>query len=140
MADYFNSKHGPTMPIHFYKANVTVSASDEDCLLAGDGVGTLWIAPVAGSVVGISARASGTFTAGSITVRAHAAGTEIATTGYPAPVLSSAAQGSYATVRPGAIRFAAGDTLGVSVSSTTTLDPTNTEDVSAWLYVQLDPD
>lgn len=140
MADTVHTKFGPTIALHFYKANVTVSASNEDCLLAGDAVGTLWVAPTAGSVVGISARASGTFTAGSISVRAHAAGTEIATTGYPTVTLSSAAQGSYAVARPRAIRFSAGDTLGLSVSSTTTLDPTNTEDVSGWLYVQLDPD
>ena len=139
MADTVNTKFGPTLAIPFSKANITVGASNEDCVLA-DGVGTLFVAPVAGSIVGISAAASGTFTAGSITVRAHAAGTEIATTGYPAPVLSSASQQSYAVARPRAIRFAAGATLVVSISSTTTLDPTNTEDVTAFLLLQLDPD
>ena len=68
-------------------------------------------------------------------------GTDIATTGVPQPVLSSTADtnGTYVTVRPGAISFAAGATLGISVTSTTTLDPTNTLDVDAVLWIQLNP-
>ena len=137
MADEFNPKSGPVVPFVFHKTNLTTGEANAD-LLAQDGIGTLAIMPKAGSVVGITLNASGAITAGTITASAHASSTEYANT--PAPVASSAAQSSYAVTRPRNIRFAAGDKLGVSVSTTTTLDPTNTEDVTAYLFVVFDPD
>lgn len=138
MGDEFNPKHGPTVGIPFSKTNLTTGESNTDLVLAGGG--TLAVAPKAGSVVGVSIRSAGAITAGTITATPHKASTEFAESGVPQPVLSSAAQASYATVRPRALRFAAGDTLGVSVTTTTTLDPTNTLDVDAQLFVVYDPD
>jgi len=137
MADYFDAgKFGAVLAIPFGKANLTTGESDADLTLEQS---TLAVVPAAGSVIGISIRSSAAITAGTITAKPHKAGTEYTDTGTPAPALSSAAQASYATVRPAALTFAAGNTLGVSVTTTTTLDPTNTLDVDAILFVQLNP-
>lgn len=138
MVDEYNPKHGATIAIPLYKANITTGAANEDLALGGGG--TLVVMPKAGSILGISLNSAGAITAGTITARAHKAGTEFAETGYPAPVVGSTAQQSYANARPRALRFAAGDKVGVSISSTTTLDPTNTLDVDAVLIVALDLD
>lgn len=138
MADDFNPKHGNAVAIPFSKTNLTTGESNTDLVLGGGS--TLYVAPVAGSVVAISGRSAAAITAGTITIKGHAASTEFTQSGAPAPVLSSSAQASYATARPRTIRFAAGDTLGVSVTTTTTLDPTNTLDVDVTLHVVLDGD
>lgn len=138
MTDHFDAKKfGAIVAIPFTLTNATTGNSNTDLTFGGGG-GTLVVAPAGGSVVGISARANAAITAGTITLKGHAASTEFTETGAPAPVMSSAAQASYATVRPGAIQFDAGDTLGISATTTTTLDPTNTLDVDAVLYIQLD--
>lgn len=124
--------------ISFKIANATTGESNTD--LSRDGGNTLWVAPKNGSIVGIGVACSAAITAGSATFRAHSASTEIADASYPAPVCSSANRHSYATVRPRALTFSAGDALGVSVTTTTTLDATNTLDFDADLYVILDND
>lgn len=139
MSDKWDGKKfGSVLAIPFSKSNITTGASNEDLGLLG--AGTMFVAPAAGSIIGISAMCAA-ITAGTITLTPHKASTEVATTGVPQPVLSSTqdTNGTYATVRPGAITFAAGDTLGISVVSTTTLDPTNTLDVDAFLFIQLNP-
>ena len=137
MGDEFDAgKHGAILAIPFSKANLTTGESNSDLTAGQD---TLHVMPAAGSVIGISIRSNASLTAGTITAKAHKTGTEYTDTGAPAPACSSAAQVSYATVRPGAVTFSAGDTLGVSVSTTTTLNPTNSVDVDALLFVQLDP-
>lgn len=138
MSDELNPKHGFPVAIGFSKANMTTGESNTD-LLRGTG-GTLWTAPKAGSIVGLEITASAAITAGTITAKPHAASTEYADVGVPAPACSSAAQGSYAVARARAIRFAAGDKIGVSVTTTTTLDPTDSLDVGASLLVVLDYD
>lgn len=138
MSDNFDSKKfGSIVAIPFSKANLTTGESNTDLALAG---GTAdFIAPVAGSIVGISA-ACAAITAGTITLKPHKASTEYAEVGTPAPVLNATNDvgGSYASVRPNALSFAAGDRLGISATTTTTLDPTNTLDVDAVLFIQLD--
>lgn len=138
MADYFDSKKfGSVVAIGpFTAANVTTGASNADLAF---GQQTVVVMPEDGSIVGISACVNAAVTAGTITVRAHKAGTELAASGYPAPVISSAATESYATVRPGAVTFSAGDRLGLSIASTTTLNPTNSLEVDGFLFVQLNP-
>jgi hypothetical protein len=136
MSDTFDSKFGQVVAVPFQHSDATTQETDNDMTLLID---TLWTAPFAGSVVGITARANAAITAGTITLKPHKASTEYAETGTPAPVLSSAAQATYATVRPNALTFAAGDTLGISYSTTTTLNPTNSLDMDACLLVQLDP-
>ena len=136
MSDTFDSKFGQVVEVPFQHSNATTTEANVDMTL---GIGTLWVAPFAGSVIGLTAIANAAITAGTITLKPHKAGTEYAETGTPAPVLSSAAQSSQVTVRPNALTFAAGDTLGISYSTTTTLNPTNTLDMDACLLVQLDP-
>lgn len=137
MADIFDAgKFGAILAIPFSKANVTTGESNSDLTLGQD---TLAVMPQSGSVIGVTIRANAAITAGTITAKSQAAGTEHTDTGAPAPACSSAAQVSYATVRPGAVTFSAGDTLGVSVTTTTTLNPTDSLDVDAILFVQLDP-
>jgi len=135
MADYFDAgKFGSVVAIAFGHANVTTGESNTDLTLEQS---TLACMPVGGSVIGLSVRSSASITAGTITAKAHKAGTEYTDSSAPAPAASSAAQASYASCGPGKVTFDAGDTLGVSVSTTTTLDPTNTLDVDAVLFVQL---
>src|SRR3990167_1727585 len=122
--------------IPFKIANATTSESNTD--LSRDGGNTLWVAPKAGSIVGIGVACSAAITAGTATFKPHSASTEIADASQPAPVCSSTNRHSYAMVRPRALTFAAGDALGVSVTTTTTLDATNTLDFDADLYVVLD--
>jgi hypothetical protein len=138
MSEFDAKKFGAIVNVPFTIANATTGLDNADLLAAG-GVNTLWTAPRSGSVIGISA-ATAAITAGTITLKAHKAGTEFTEAGVPAPVLSSTADtnGVYANVRPNLIRFAAGDTLGISATSTTTLNPTNTLDVEASLFVILD--
>ncbi len=139
MATEFDpKKFGSMIAIPFSKSNITTQASNEDLALAG-GV-TTFIAPAAGSIIGISA-ACAAITAGTMTLTPHKASTEYANVGTPIPALTSDndTNGTYATVRPGAVTFAAGDALGISVTSTTTLNPTNTLDIDAVLFIQLNP-
>lgn len=140
MSDSFDSKKfGSILAIPFSATNVTTGAADQDMLLAS-GL-THFIPPKAGSIVGISA-ATAAITAGGITVEAHRASTELTEAAAPVPTLNATydTNGTFVNVRAGAIRFAAGEPIGLSLSATTTaLNPTNTLDVDAFLYVQLDP-
>lgn len=141
MSDTFDSgKHGAIFAIPFATSNVTTQAANQDMVLAS-GLATGYVAPRSGSIVGISA-ACGAITAGGIALKPHKASTEYAVAATPAPVLGADndTNGTYANARPGALRFAAGDTIGISLSATTTaLDPTNALDVDAFLHIQLDP-
>lgn len=124
--------------ISFKIANATTGESNTD--LSRDGGNTLWVAPKAGSVVGIGAACSAAITAGTATFKAHVNSTEVADTSAPSPVCSSTNRHSYAVTRRGVVTFAAGSALGVSVVTTTTLDATNTLDFDADLYVIFDND
>ena len=138
MSDEFDAgKHGAIVALPFSLADCTTGMSAEDLLFFG-ATGDYAVAPKGGSVVGISANCEA-ITAGTITLRAHKAGTEFADVGYPAPVSNSTNEETYATVRPGALVFDAGDKLGLSLTTTTTLDPTNTIDIEAVLFIQLAP-
>lgn len=139
MSDAFDTKkNGAVVAIPFAATNLTTGASNQDLVLAG--AGTSFVAPCAGSIVGISASCAA-ITAGTITLTPHSDSTEIATTGTPIPVLSSDndTNGTYVNTRAGAVTFAAGARLGISATTTTTLNPTNTLDVDAVLFVQLNP-
>lgn len=140
MADYFDpAKFGAIIPLHYQVANAVTNQTNTDLTVPG-GANTLHTMPAAGSVVGISIKASANVTAGTVTFRAHAAGTEFADTGYPAPVLDATnSNATYVAVRPGAIKFSAGGTVGVSYTSSTDAAPTNTNDYEAILFVQLNP-
>jgi hypothetical protein len=139
MADYFDSKKfGCIMAVGpFTIANATTEESDSELAYGQDSYAAM---PADGSVVAISVYANAELEGGSATIRAHSAGTELAATGYPAPVVNTTnTQVSYASVRPGAVTFSAGDKLGLSITSTTTLDPTDSLDIDGWLFVQIEP-
>jgi hypothetical protein len=140
MADFYDpAKFGAIVAIHFIVANAVTNAANVDLTMGGN-TNTLAVMPVAGSVVGISVKSTANVTAGTATFRAHLASTEFADVGYPAPVLSSAAtnsNASYASIRPGALKFTAGQTVGVSYVTTTDCAPTDTNDYDAILFVQL---
>jgi hypothetical protein len=127
------------LALPFQKADATTQLTNSD-LLYGGGALTYFTAPGPGSVLGVSGNCQA-ITAGTLTLTPHKGGTEYAETGVPQPVLNATndVAGSYATVRPGALTFVAGDQLGISVTTTTTLDPTNTLDVDATLFIQLNP-
>ena len=138
MGGKFDTIHGPTLAIPFTFTNATTGESDSDFTFAG-GAGSLVPQPVAGSVVGVGIRASAAITAGTMTVKVHKDGTEYPDESAPAPALDSDAQESYASVRPSVLTFAAGEAVGLSLTTTTTLDATNTLDIDGLLYIQLDP-
>lgn len=137
-------KFGQVVALPFAVANATAGAAAVDLVLAG-GTGTLAVMPFAGSVVGIGVRASTAINTGDVSFQAHKDGTEwpdqsalavkIAATTDTTSEADLETQGS---VRPGVMRFEAGDGIGVSYSSSTTLDPTNTNDFDVILYVLLD--
>ena len=140
MVDEFDPKHGQLVGIPFFKADLVTAASNTDMAFQSTDH-TLVTMPKAGSVVGISVRADAAITAGTITFRAHKAGTEFAQNGYPAPVLSTAATpGSQAVCTPRNLTFAAGDGIGVSYSTSTDMAPSSTNDVTAMLWVIFDKD
>lgn len=138
MPNELATKHGQLISIAFKIVNATTGESNTD--MSRDGGNTLWVAPKAGSVVGVGAACSAAITAGAATLKPHSASTEFTDSSTPTPVCSSASRHSYAVTRPRALRFAAGDALGVSITTTTTLDATNTLDFDADLYVILDED
>lgn len=141
MSDAFDSKKfGAVVAIPFAAANLTTGASNQDLVLGSALAAAVYIAPRAGSIIAITA-ACGAITAGTITLKPHLASTEYAVTGMPTPVLNATndTNGTYAVAGAGVVRFAAGAALGVSAVTTTTLDPTNTIDVDAFLHIQLDP-
>lgn len=128
----------PMVAIPFSVANAVTNATNVD--LAGAGGNTLVAMPKAGSVVGIAVSASADLTAGSATVKAHKASTEFTEASAIALTLNDTNQRSYSFIRRGAVKFAAGDTIGVSYSSTTDMAPTNTNDLDALLFVMFDND
>lgn len=139
MSDAYDSKKfGSVVAIPFAATNLTTGASNQDLTLGAGG--TTFVAPRAGSIVGISASCAA-ITAGTVTLTPHSDSTEIAIQGTPIPVLSSDndTNGTYVNARPGVVSFAAGARLGISATTTTTLNPTNTLDVDATLFIQLNP-
>jgi hypothetical protein len=139
MADHFNAgKFGAIVPLQFIVANAVTSASDVDLTTATDH--TLHTMPYTGSVVGIAVGTSAAVTGGSATFRAHLAGTEFAQDGYPSAVLNATnASATYASIRPGVLKFTAGQRVGVSYVSATDFAPAN-NDVLVTLWVQINED
>lgn len=139
MADYFDAgKFGAIVPFTFTIQNAVTNASNTDLSASADN--TQIVMPYSGSVVGITVKASANVTVGSATLRAHKASTEYADLGYPTAVLDATnSNASYGSVRPGVLKFVAGNSIGVSVSTTTDMAPTNTNDFLATLWVQIDP-
>lgn len=136
MADYFDPKFGAVVPFQFTVQNATTNGSNTDLSASADS--TTVVMPYGGSVVGFSVGSSANVTAGTATFRAHKASTEFAMDGYPSAVLNSTnSNATYATVRPGVLTFAAGEKVGVSVSTSTDMAPSNTNDFIATLFVQL---
>ena len=123
---------------HFAVANAVTNQANTD--LTRPGGNTIAVMPKAGSVVGIQANASADLTAGSATLKAHKDGTEYADASAPTLTLSDTVQESYASIRRGALTFAAGEGVGVSYSSSTDMAPTNTNDFDATLFVAFDND
>jgi hypothetical protein len=140
MADHFNAgKYGAIVPFQFFVDNAVTNQTATD--LAPYTGHTLQTMPYSGSVVGIAVGATANVTAGSATFRAHLAGTEFAQQGYPSAVLDATnSNATYASVRPGVMKFTAGQRVGVSYASATDLNPTNTNDFLVTLWVQIDED
>ena len=140
MADYFNPKFGSVVRLGFHVSNVDTGQTNVD-LSCNSQIGTLMTMPYSGSIVGLAVKANANVTAGTVAFQAHKDSTEYAQASSVGVTLTTAAGSSnkgYGTVRPGVLTFAAGDGLGVSVSSATNLAAT-TVDYSADLYVTFDP-
>ena len=138
MADHLDAKKFGSIVAFgpFTAANVEDDSSNTDLAY---GQSSYAIMPAAGSVVAISMYANAAVTHGSGSIRAHSSSTEMAATGYPNPTLNATtSQVSYATCRPGAVTFSAGDKLGLSIVTDTTWSP-ETLEVDGWLFVQFNP-
>jgi len=137
MADYFDAgKFGAICAIPFGHADLTTGESDTD-LTAEQG--SLHVMPQGGSVIGLVARVNASVTSGSAVFQAHKSGTEFTDGSAPSVTCDSSNQGSYASLAPGLVDFDAGDALGISVTTTTDMAPTNSLDVDALLFVQFNP-
>lgn len=143
MADTFDAgKFGAVVALNLGVANAVTNKTAEDLAVADASANTSgYVMPQSGSVVGVSVKASTDLTAGTVSFAAHADGTEFAQTGFPNPGLESVTNvnESYASIRPGILTFAAGEAVGVSYTSSTDAAPTDTNDYSVSLFVQLDP-
>jgi hypothetical protein len=147
-ANTFDPKFGAILAIGpFQYSALATTTSDNTNLFYGaaDNVNTQWTAPGPGSVVGLSVYAgqsTGGVSAGSVIFRTVKNDTEIAVGGYPTATLNATnTLKSYGVCRPGLIRFAAGDALGISLAGcNATLMPTASILPSVTLYVALDPE
>jgi len=137
MTGEFSPEH-TIVTIPLAVANAVTNAANVD--LTRTGGNTITVMPKAGSVVGIVVNASADLTAGSATFQAHKDGTEFAENAAPTLTLSDTVQESYASIRRGALTFAAGEGVGISYSSSTDMAPTNTNDYDALLFVEFDND
>ena len=137
MAGELSPEH-VSVAIGFAVANAVTNQADTD--LARPGGNTIAVMQKPGSIVGVSVNATADLTAGSVTFEVHKDGTEYAVASAPVLTLSDTVQESYASVRRGALTFAAGEGIGVSYSSTTDAAPTNTNDYDALLFVTFDND
>jgi len=144
MADTFDAgKYGSIVALTFGVANAVTAKTNTDLAVA-DASGNTLSAPMpnSGSVVGVSASASAAVTAGTVSFAPHSASTEFAQVGFPNPGLNSTVgtdTSSYASIRPGVCTFSAGARLGVSYTSSTDAAPTDTNDYTVTLFVQIDP-
>ena len=129
---------GQILPFVFVQDNVAASQTDVQlyiqevaaaAALVVDGISMPW----SGSVVGISADLSAAATAGSLTVGVTLDGTEDANSTQTITTAAAA----YAVIPQGKIQFAAGQKLGVEITSSGTWNAT-TADLAVIVYVLLD--
>ena len=140
MADFFNPKFGNVVALAFRAENVNTGQTNVD-LDPVSQVGKEHTMPYSGSIVALAVKASANVTAGTVAFQAHNGSTEYAQNSSLLTTLTTAAGSSnkgYSTVRPGVLTFAAGDGIGVSLSSATNLAAT-TVDYNVELYVVFDP-
>lgn len=140
MADTFHAKFGPTVAINFTTANLDTNVTNGDWIRGAQASNTLWTAPVAGSVIGLSVNANANISAGAAVIKAHVASTEFAQNEAVSVTINATNSNStYGSVRAGVMTFTAGQRLGISSTSDATLAAT-TVDYDATLIVQLNPD
>lgn len=129
---------GQIVPFLFCQDAVAASQTDVQlnivevasaAALAVDGITMPW----AGSIVGISVDLSAAATAGSLTVGATIGGTEKAATTQTITTAAAAR----AVFQQDAVRFNAGDKLGVEITTAAGWDAT-TADLAVFVYVLLD--
>jgi hypothetical protein len=140
MADTFDPKFGAFVSIPFVKSNVDTASTNLD-FTHGSGVNSLAVMPYAGSVVSLSVKGNANVTAGTVAFSVHKEGTEYTAVSSILATMTTAAGASniaYGTVRQGVMTFAAGEGIGVSVSSATNLAAT-TIDFDALLIVCFNP-
>jgi hypothetical protein len=140
--DAFDPKHGQLVGFPFFATNIVTAATNTD-MAVGQATVTLLTMPKAGSIVGLSVDTNAAVTGGTCTFTPHKSSTEYAASGYPAPVLASTTGvtlASYVAVRKGICTFSAGDSVGVSYTTSTDLAPSSTNEVNAVLWVLFNRD
>jgi len=119
----------------FTRENVAISLTDSALQTALDGGATFTsqLSPKAGSIVGLWAILSANVTAGALTVSASVAGLTVAASATPIAIGTAQA---VATFLRNAIPFAAGDKLGVMITTTAGLLPAATADLICGLIIE----
>jgi hypothetical protein len=141
MGDAFAARHGGLAQYHFHWTNLAASATNTDGLLDNITGISLAVMLKAGSVVGLSATGSAVVTGDDAVFSVHSNGTELTDPQSPQVTLDTTTTNyGYDTARPQAVRFAAGDKLGVSVTTAAGFLPDGTAEFIAVLFVQFDPE
>lgn len=119
------------VPVTFALANVAASQTNVQLKDASGQVEGITM-PFAGQVVAIAADLSAAATAGSLTVGATIGGTEAAATTQTITTQTT----KHAAIKRDAVTFAAGDLIGVEITSSGTWDGT-TADLVVTVFVAL---
>ena len=136
MSDYFDAwKWGAVVPFHFYVMNLATTQAGLN-LNVNTGTSTGITRPYAGSVVGITVSCNAAITTDVATFHAHKNGSTSGLTLCAAVINGTNSTGSYATIAPHQLKFAAGDRIGLAVTSGDAFAPA-TVDVDGVLWVQM---
>jgi len=107
------AKHNVVNVGPFFDTDVAASQTNAQLLRGGSAAGDEWVAPCAGRIVYLTAHLSAAATAGSLTAGASIGGTEDADTTI---TITTAATG-YKQVARDLAKFAAGDSIGVEITT-----------------------
>jgi hypothetical protein len=135
MTNELDPKFGELITLQFLLANVPANATT-DLTLPGGNAGLVVPTGYEFHPTFLQISSNADLTAGTATAKVTADGTELAK--GPAPVLSDTVQAASAVVRFGLEPVAAGDVVGVSITTTAAFLPT-TADVDAILAGYLVP-
>lgn len=139
MTDQFAGRHGNLAMYHFHWLNLAAAATNTDGLLENVTGITLAVMPGKGSIVGVTVVGTAVVTAGEGVWTPHLAGTEYTDVSVPKVTLdTTTTNNGYATARPNAVKFVAGATLGLSVTTNAGFLPDGSAEFIGTLFVKFE--